>query len=382
MARLPSIQADASITRSRLAYWGLATSKVSDFSRPDPLRVFSYPTSTLQLFWVRQRCWRASITQQGAPAEQSASKLFVSPNLHPYRRQIIQRRMKQVDDRLSWTRYQPGLAGATAPGADEGIAERRYALEPHILDVVPFDDMHGDVVELGCGVGTDGLRISAVAKRYIGVDYSPLGLRMAFNCHEGAGRRNSAFIRADLSALPFADRSFDYVYSHGVVHHVRADDDVWREASRVLRPGGRFCVMVYHRGSINYRYGIQILRRVALLVAMLARPVAARLAAGRGEDKRTLAGHAANLKQIGARYLVGSRWLSANTDGPGNTYSRVYSREELRRALNGAGLTVDAMEVRYLNVRVNPPLSVLPQALMSWMAKRWGWHLYAIGHKN
>jgi ubiquinone/menaquinone biosynthesis C-methylase UbiE len=287
-----------------------------------------------------------------------------------------------VDDRLSWTRYQPGLAGASAPAVGQDIAERRYELEPHILEVVPFNRMRGHVVELGCGVSTDGLQISAGAERYVGVDFSPLGLRTASTRHSEAGRLNSTFVRADLRALPFSDDSFDYVYSHGVVHHVRAGDDVWAEASRVLRPGGQFCVMVYHRGSINYRYGIQFLRRLALLVAMLARPIALRLAASRGEDEKTLAGHATNLKQIGVRYLIGTRWLSANTDGPSNTYSRVYSRQELRRALNAAGLAVDAMEVRYLNARVNPPLQGLSPQLASWLAKRWGWHLYAIGHKN
>lgn len=290
--------------------------------------------------------------------------------------------MVNVDDRLSWTRYQPGLTGATAPLADEGIEQRRYELEPHILEVVPFADMRGDVVELGCGIGTDGLRISAAANNYVGVDYSPLGLRSAFHRHARQTRVNSHFIRADLRVLPFANESFDHVYSHGVIHHIRDDEAVWCEVNRVLRPGGHFCVMVYHRGSVNFHYGIMLLRRVALCVAVVARPLAARLARGRGEDEETLNGHRANLRKMGLRYLIGSPWLSANTDGPGNTYSRVYSRRELRERLGAAGLTVDAIEVRYLNARVNPPFHLLPEEAASRVARRYGWHLYAIGHRN
>ncbi|MDQ1537882.1 MAG: hypothetical protein QOE58_2275 [Actinomycetota bacterium] len=287
-----------------------------------------------------------------------------------------------MDDRLSWTRYQPGLAGATAPLAEEGIAERRYELEPHILEVVPFGEMRQSVVELGCGVGTDGLLISAVAEKYVGVDYSLLGLRTAAQRHQKEGRGNSDFTRADLRSLPFADESFDYVYSHGVVHHIRGADAVWREASRVLRPQGRFCVMVYHRGSVNFQFGIRLLRRMALCLAVVAKPLADRLAGGVGEAEETLAGHRANLRRLRLRYLIGSPWLSANTDGPSNTYSRVYSRRELREALAAAGLTVDALEVRYLNARVNPPFHLLPEAVASWVAKRYGWHLYAMGHRE
>jgi hypothetical protein len=152
--------------------------------------------------------------------------------------------------------------------------------------------------------------------------------------------------------------------------------------NRVLRPGGQFCVMVYHRGSVNFHYGIKLLRRLALILVVVAQPLATRFARNRGEDAQTLAGHRANLRKLRARYLIGNTWLSANTDGPSNTYSRVYSSRELGEALRAAGLTADKMEVRYLNARVNPPLQLLPDAVASRLAKRYGWHLYAIGHKN
>jgi ubiquinone/menaquinone biosynthesis C-methylase UbiE len=55
---------------------------------------------------------------------------------------------------------------------------------------------------------------------------------------------------SDAENLPFADASFDFVYSWGVIHHT---EDVPRAASeimRVLKPGGEMCVMVYHRHSL------------------------------------------------------------------------------------------------------------------------------------
>jgi len=51
--------------------------------------------------------------------------------------------------------------------------------------------------------------------------------------------------KADARQLPFEDESFDYVYSHGVLHHCDEPEQVVREMTRVLRPGGRFNVHVY-----------------------------------------------------------------------------------------------------------------------------------------
>lgn len=290
--------------------------------------------------------------------------------------------LARMDDRLSWTRYQPGLSGATAPVADEGIGCRRYELEPHILEVVPFAEMTGVVAELGCGVGTDGALIARTADKYVGLDFSPLGLGRAVQLHRANALTGSSFLRCDLRRMPLSDGACDYLYSHGVVHHIRDTGSVWQEAGRVLRPGGRFCFMVYHRQSLNNYYGILTLRRLLILLALLAPGMAKRLAARRREDGQTVDDHVRGLRSRGLSYLRGEEWLSRNTDGPQNTYSRVYSRQELAAELAEAGLQVDRFEVRYLNIRVNPPFGALPPRLINALAKRAGWHLYAFGHKG
>ncbi len=52
---------------------------------------------------------------------------------------------------------------------------------------------------------------------------------------------------ADAEDLPFADGSFDVVYSWGVLHHTPDTPRAISEAVRVTRPGGRICIMVYSR---------------------------------------------------------------------------------------------------------------------------------------
>jgi SAM-dependent methyltransferase len=67
---------------------------------------------------------------------------------------------------------------------------------------------------------------------------------------------------ADAESLPFEDDRFDVVYSWGVIHHTPDVPQAAREIVRVLKPGGRFCVMVYNRHSL---VGLQTWIRYAAL---------------------------------------------------------------------------------------------------------------------
>jgi 2-polyprenyl-3-methyl-5-hydroxy-6-metoxy-1,4-benzoquinol methylase len=57
--------------------------------------------------------------------------------------------------------------------------------------------------------------------------------------------------RLDAETLPFATASFDLVYSWGVIHHAEHPELITCEIADVLRPGGPFIGMLYHRRSIN-----------------------------------------------------------------------------------------------------------------------------------
>jgi len=90
-----------------------------------------------------------------------------------------------------------------------------------------------DVLELGCGAG-----MLALLKRK-GVTLT--GVDLSDECALAA-RRNGydATFSAQLSSLPFAAASFDYVVSLDVLGHIEAEekDAVLAEVKRVLRPGG------------------------------------------------------------------------------------------------------------------------------------------------
>jgi len=89
------------------------------------------------------------------------------------------------------------------------------------------------VLDLGCGAG-----MLALLKRK-GVTLT--GVDLSAECALAA-RRNGydATFTTELSSLPFAAASFDYVVSLDVLGHIEADekDAVLAEIKRVLRPGG------------------------------------------------------------------------------------------------------------------------------------------------
>src|ERR671913_989818 len=143
----------------------------------------------------------------------------------------------------------------------ERVAEHRYATEWHIPSAASFGRARGlKVLEIGCGLGTDGAEFARAGAVYTGVDLTDAAVSLArrnFEQQELPGE----FRTADAENLDFADATFDLVYSHGVLHHTPDTVRAVREVHRVLRPGGRAVVMLYHRDSYNYRVNIRMLRR-------------------------------------------------------------------------------------------------------------------------
>lgn len=290
-----------------------------------------------------------------------------------------------AERRAFWSDYQPGFRSATSPAGTkeffDEVASQRYALEPHIPEVVRFERWRGRaVLEAGCGIGTDGARFAAAGANYTGVDFSPSAFALARRRFELEGLPGR-FVAGSATALPFEDDTFDLVFSHGVIHHLPDTDAAVREFHRVLKPGGTVVAMVYHRHSLNYHVTIMLLRRAAvgLLLVPTALPVVARLT---GEREEILRGHKRLLSTHGLRYLrQRDLFLSHNTDGPGNPLSKVYSRAEAVRLF--ASFVNVTTEVRYLNLRLYPGgLRLSRTGLARALERRVGWHLYVQGTKE
>jgi len=79
------------------------------------------------------------------------------------------------------------------------------------------------------------------------------------------------FKKENAEQLSFPNESFDWVYSHGVLHHTPNTQRAMDEVHRVLKPGGRAIIMLYHKHSFNYFIRIMTFMRLRVLLKILSR---------------------------------------------------------------------------------------------------------------
>jgi trans-aconitate methyltransferase len=108
------------------------------------------------------------------------------------------------------------------------------------------------ILDLGCGDGQLTQRVAALCGSVQGVDASKQMV-------EAARLQGIAADQAEAEKLPYADASFDAVFSNAVLHWVRDQDAMMAEVHRVLKPGGRFVAEMGGHGNV-----------AAILVALTA----------------------------------------------------------------------------------------------------------------
>ena len=147
--------------------------------------------------------------------------------------------------------------GVSAVGSAEffhEVTEKRYRAEPHILDFAGFHLWRGKrVLEIGCGIGTDGEQFARHGAHYVGIDISDASLNLArerFRVLELPGE----FHQGSVTDLEFLQSlgEFDLVYSYGVLHHFPGMGSHLYNIANILSSGGELRFMVYAKNSWKY----------------------------------------------------------------------------------------------------------------------------------
>jgi 2-polyprenyl-3-methyl-5-hydroxy-6-metoxy-1,4-benzoquinol methylase len=106
-------------------------------------------------------------------------------------------------------------------------------------------------LDIGPGSGIFSSMLARQGGQVTAMDLTETGVKLTrrtanyFNC-------NVDPVRGDAENNPFAGEVFDFIYSWGVLHHTQDMAAALKEAGRVLKPGGRGMMMVYHRNSVVY----------------------------------------------------------------------------------------------------------------------------------
>jgi len=152
-----------------------------------------------------------------------------------------------------------GLAGPRA------ATEREMTME--MLDVSAGDR----VLDVGCGPGNYTRRLAQDAPNglTVGIDASAAMVSAATKRENSP---NIVYARADASALPFRDETFDVVCCVGVIHMTSNPMDALDEMVRVLAPGGCLAIVATcaRKGvATHVRKGITVFSREALTGALI-----------------------------------------------------------------------------------------------------------------
>lgn len=114
-----------------------------------------------------------------------------------------------------------------------------------IIERMAAETGGGSLVDLGCGTGF----VINIAKRFfrrvVGVDITPA---MLDRVDRSGGQVKLCLATTD--AVPFTAGEFDACTAYGYLHHLYDLEPTFREAARLLRPGGRF----FSDQDPNYHY--------------------------------------------------------------------------------------------------------------------------------
>lgn len=233
----------------------------------------------------------------------------------------------------------------------DGVERHRYQeYAPWMPEVMGFSQFKGArLLEIGCGMGTDLLQFARGGARVTGADLTPRSVEISkarFSLYDMPAN----FVVTDAERLPFADESFDVVYSNGVLHHTPGTDVAVREIHRVLRPGGTAKVMLYHRHSLAYWGGLFL--RHGLLGGELLR--------GRSMEE------------------VMSRWVEYS-EHDARPLVKVYSQREARALFNMfSEIKTEVEQITRPELRF---LKKIPESLFLRLRRKVGWNVIITAKK-
>jgi ubiquinone/menaquinone biosynthesis C-methylase UbiE len=135
------------------------------------------------------------------------------------------------------------------------------------------------VLDVGCGMGRFTEVAANAGAEVHAVDLSTAVEVARYNLRK---RQKLSFYQADAFHLPFIERSFDYIFSIGVLHHTPSTREAFLKLPRLLKPGGKIAIWVYGErlkkiawmsDNIWRKLTVRLSKKTLLKIARLALPL-------------------------------------------------------------------------------------------------------------
>lgn len=197
--------------------------------------------------------------------------LQINPLANALRRMRSQReyrRTRGVSSEGYWNSTHVDAPTAGFSSVAESLSHYRWrnAMYPGYIELMPTSGADGlNILDYGCGPGNDvigfGHYSRPAALHAADVSTHSLALAQARAALHGI---SVAFHHIDeaTSKVDLPDQSIDLIHCAGVLHHLPDPALALKEWQRLLRPGGRAQVMVYHKDSLwlhlHVAYDLQI----------------------------------------------------------------------------------------------------------------------------
>ena len=153
------------------------------------------------------------------------------------------------NDRPCNVRHSPKEVG-TREYYDEVEAKRYYA-EPHIPDFADFQSWKGKkVLEVGCGMATEGINFARYGAQYTATDLSVESLDLAKKRFEVYNEEGDFYLgnSEELSSF-LPPNTYDLIYSFGVIHHSPRPDRIISQIKQYMNKDSTLKIMLYATDS-------------------------------------------------------------------------------------------------------------------------------------
>lgn len=133
----------------------------------------------------------------------------------------------------------------------EAFSRSRSFLWEELIPLARYVQSGDKVLDLGCGNGRLYSMLKDKKIEYVGIDSSDKLIKIAKDKYR---EENLKFLVVEALKLPFANNSFNKIFSIAVLHHIPSHEfrlEFMKEAQRVLKTRGLLILTVWNLGGKN-----------------------------------------------------------------------------------------------------------------------------------